>query len=362
MVMDTGSKVLFFFSALGAFNGLILSIYFCFFSAKKNLPSYLLAALLLVLSIRIGKSVAYFFDYGLPKIYLQLGLTACFFIGPFLYFFIKSEIFQLRKIPKSWIWQTIGWLLTILTVGIRYPYQEFPSLWRNLFIPLIYLQWGLHIAFSIFLLIPLLKKWGRKEKLKPFEIWVLTICATVLILFVSYVWSILNITKGSYINAAVFFSLIIYLVAFVLLYRRKANDLSSFSVQKYADKQLNDDETLLVMANLNSAMKEKKLFKNPNLKLNDLAKEMEISGHQLSQILNDKVERSFTLFINEYRIDEACKLLLAGNNPKMEAIGLVVGFNSRSTFFSTFKKLKGTTPALFQQQHAVSSVAHDILA
>jgi AraC-like DNA-binding protein len=359
--MDFGNKVLFFLSGLGAFNGLILSIYFFFFSAKKHLSNYLFAALLLVLSIRIGKSVAYFFDYGLPKIYLQLGLTACFFIGPFLYFFIKSEISLVRKMPKSWIGQTTSWLLIILTVGIMYPYQVFPSLWRTLFIPLIYLQWGLYIAFSFFLLIPLLKKWRRKEKLKPFEIWVLTICTAVLILFVSYVWSIFNITKGSYINAAVFFSLIIYLVVFVLLYRRKANDLSSFSAQKYADKKLNDNEAQVIIDNLKKVITEKELFKNPGLKINDLAKEIKISAHQLSQILNDKVERNFTLFINEYRIDEACKLLLAENNPKIEAIGFEVGFNSRSTFFSTFKKLKGTTPALYQQQNAASSVSQNIL-
>ncbi len=66
--MDFGTKLLFFVSALGAFNGLVLSVYFFFFSTKKNLSNYLFAALLLVLSIRIGKSVAYFFDYCLPKI------------------------------------------------------------------------------------------------------------------------------------------------------------------------------------------------------------------------------------------------------------------------------------------------------
>jgi AraC-like DNA-binding protein len=354
--MDFGSKVLFFMSALGAFNGLVLSIYFFFFSAKKHLSNYFFAALLLVLSIRIGKSVAYFFDYGLPKIYLQLGLNACFFIGPFLYFFIKSEISQLRKIPRSWIWQTIGWLLIILTGGIMYPYQEFPSLWRTLFIPLIYLQWGLYITFSIFQLMPLLKKWGRKEKLKPFEIWLLTICAAVLILFVSYVWSILNITKGSYINAAVFFSLIIYLVVFVLLYRRKANDLSSFSAQKYGDKKLDENEAQLIIENLKKVMKEKELFKNPELRIDDIAKEIKISAHQLSQILNDNFERNFTLFVNEYRIQEACKMLMSGNDHKIEAIGFDVGFNSRSTFFATFKKLKGTTPTLYQQQHPSGAV------
>jgi hypothetical protein len=67
-LMDTGSKVLFFVSALGAFNGLILSIYFFFFSAKRRLSNYMFAALLLVLSIRIAKSVALLFVYGLPKI------------------------------------------------------------------------------------------------------------------------------------------------------------------------------------------------------------------------------------------------------------------------------------------------------
>jgi AraC-like DNA-binding protein len=359
--MDIGSKVLFFFSALGAFNGLILSIYFFFFTSKKHLSNYFLGSLLLVLSIRIGKSVAYFFDYGLPKMYLQIGLTACFFIGPFLYFFVKSEIFQTRKMPKSWIVQTVFWLMLIVAVGVIYPYESLPFLWGNYFVPFIYLQWGLYISFSVILLIPVLKKVISKEKLMPFEIWVLAICGAVVLFFISYVWAYLNITKGSYLNGAIYFSFVIYLIVFVLLYRKKANDLSSFSLQKYADKKLNDDEAEAIIGKLRSVMAEKELFKNPNLKLNDLAREVEISVHQLSQILNDKIAKNFTLFINEHRIDEACKLLLAGNNPKIEAIGFEVGFNSRSTFFSTFKKLKGTTPTLFQEQRAASSISQDIL-
>jgi len=347
--MSFGDKVLFFFSALGAFNGLMLSIYFFFFTSKKHLSNYFLGALLFVLSIRIGKSVAYFFDYGLPKIYLQIGLTACFFIGPFLYFYIRSEINQTRKLPGSWTWQMVCWLFIILLVGTVYPYHRFPPVWGNYIIPLIYLQWGLYIAFSVFLLIPLLKKAGRKEKLKPFEKWILTICGGVLILFTSYVWAILNITKGSYINGAVYFSLIIYIVVFILLYRKKTNDLSSFSTQKYADKKLDSAEAQLIIGKLKRAMTEKELFKNPNLKVNDLAKEINVSGHQLSQVLNDNIEKNFTLFVNEYRINEACKILSENTNLTIDAIGDEVGFNAKSTFFSTFKKIKGMTPSVYQQ-------------
>src|ERR1041385_6999687 len=91
ITMTFGNNLLFFFSALGAFNGLIAGIYFLFFTAKKNLSDYFLGALLIALSIRIGKSVAYFFDYNLSRTILQFGLTACLFIGPFLYFFVKTE-------------------------------------------------------------------------------------------------------------------------------------------------------------------------------------------------------------------------------------------------------------------------------
>lgn len=349
--MGFGDKVLFFFSSLGAFNGLILSIYFIFFASKKHLSNYLLGALLLVLSIRIGKSVAYFFDYNLPKLYLQIGLTACFFIGPFLHFFIKSEMGQIRSLPKSWIWQIVFWLFIIVLVGAIYPYESFPPLWRKYIIPLIYLQWGLYIAFSVFLLIPLLKKMFQKEPLKPFEKWILTICGGVLILFALYVWAILGSIKGSYITGSVCFSLIIYLVVFILLYRKKANDLSSFSTQKYVDKKLNYGEAQLIIDKLQRVMTEKELFKNPNLKVHDLAKEINVSGHQLSQVLNDNIEKNFTLFVNEYRINEACKILLENTNLTIDAIGDEVGFNSKSTFFATFKRLKGLTPSVYQQSN-----------
>lgn len=346
------NKALFFFSYLGVFNGLILSIYFFFFTSKKHLSGYLLGALLLVLSIRIGKSVAYFFDYQLSRTYLQIGLTACFFIGPFLYFFIKAETSQVRKLPKSWLWQLLLWFFVIVVVGIAYPYQRFPRLWGQTIIPLIYLQWGVYVAFSIFLLIPLLKKIARRESTKPFEKWILVICTAVTILWVSYVWAYLNITKGSYINGALWFSLVIYLVVFTLLYRKKTNDLFSFSSRKYADKKLDPEDAQRIIGKLERAMQEKQLFKNPDLKLNDLAREISVSGHQLSQVLNERIKKNFTLFVNEYRINEACNMLAQHTNLTIEAIGDEVGFNSKSTFFATFKRIKGVTPSAYQQSIA----------
>lgn len=347
--MSTGDKLLFFFSCLGAFNGIILGLYFLFFSSRKHISGYLLGALLLVLSLRIGKSVVYFFDRNLPKTYLQIGLTACFFIGPFLYFFITAEVRQLRSLPRKWIAQLLCWAVVIVGVGIIVPYEYYPRAWGKTIIPLIYLQWGLYVALSVFQLIPLLKRVIRREPVKTFEKWMLVICGAVTLLFITYVWAILNITKGSYINGALWFSFILYGVVFSLLYRKKTNDLFALSGQKYADKKIDTDEADRIAQRLKKLMIEKELFRNPNLKVGDLAREIHVPGHQLSQVLNDHIEKNFTLFVNEYRIEEACRILSASTRLTIDAVGDEVGFNSKSTFYASFKKIKGLTPSAYQQ-------------
>jgi AraC-like DNA-binding protein len=159
-----------------------------------------------------------------------------------------------------------------------------------------------------------------------------------------------------YITGSIAFSFMLYFIVVFILYRKKNLPLWSSDTVKYGSKKLGEGEASIIQSRLEKVMLEKGLFKNPDLKLADLASELTIPPHQLSQLLNDNLGKGFTAYVNEYRINEACKLLLAGDNPKIEAIGFEVGFNSRSTFFAAFKKLKGTTPSLFQHQHISASV------
>jgi AraC-like DNA-binding protein len=350
MTMTFGNNLLFFFSALGAFNGFIAGIYFLFFTAKKNLSNYLLGALLIALSIRIGKSVAYFFDHDLSRTVLQFGLTVCLFIGPLLYFFVKTEVRQVRKLPVSWSVQLVAWLVIILVAGLLFPYMNFPRLWRHYIIPAIYLQWGVYIGLTGTLVAPLFKKIRGAEKLKPFEKWILIISTAIFLIFIAYVWSIVNITKGSYITGPLCFTLISYFVICILLYRKKANDLSSFAAQKYGDRKLDEEEARQIIARLQNVMSGKELFRNPNLKVGDLAREIDVPIHQLSRVLNDSLQKNFTVFVNEYRVEAACKMLAHQTNYTIEAVGSEVGFNSKSTFFAAFKKLKGLTPNAYMRE------------
>jgi AraC-like DNA-binding protein len=69
-------------------------------------------------------------------------------------------------------------------------------------------------------------------------------------------------------------------------------------------------------------------------------------------LLNDNLGKSFALFINEYRIEEAKHLLKENNSFTLEAIGFEAGFSSKSTFYATFKKVTGQTPSEFKKQHS----------
>ncbi|PTS95115.1 DNA-binding protein [Pedobacter sp. HMWF019] len=356
--MNAGKEFLFFFSALGAFNGLVLSAYFLFFTRKKYLANYFLGALLFALSIRIGKSVLFYFDGHLPKIYLQIGLSACFFIGPCLYFFIKSSLVQAQIVPKSWKWCFVGLIAFVLIVGAMFPYESRPDLWNAYFANAIYVQWFVFLVATGILLKGRLKKlFSKEERLKTSETWLFTVFFGNIIVFLFYFLALVRVSFSSYIIGAVVFSFILYLIIFILLYRNKTDDLFSLSPNKYSGKKVNDQDASILLVRLDKMMMEKQVYKDPDLKLNDLSKGIQISGHQLSQLLNDNLGKNFTTFVNEFRIQEACKIISSNDQLTLESVGYDVGFNSKSTFFAAFKKIKGTTPAVYQQRFREGYIA-----
>lgn len=348
--MDIGKEVLFFFSVVGAFNGILLGIFLLFFTQKKYLANNFLAGLLLAVSVRITKSVFLYFDRGLPKIYLQIGLSACFFIGPFLYYFVRSAVTPLEKTPRRWIWILIALAVLMLGVGIAVPYAEYPVLWKKVVTRAIYLQWfGFLLASGIRIRDLLGKLFQRSYTLKPAETWISMIFLGNTLIFLLYFASMINAPFTSYISGSVAFSLIVYLMITLVIYKKKTDELFLLLPDKPVVKKLNESDAGIWLGKLEKVMADKAVYKNPDLKLHDLSREIQVSGHQLSALLNDGLGKNFTTYINEWRIDEACKMIATEQHLTLEAIGYEVGFNSKSTFFAAFKKVKGITPSSYQQ-------------
>jgi AraC-like DNA-binding protein/tetratricopeptide (TPR) repeat protein len=98
---------------------------------------------------------------------------------------------------------------------------------------------------------------------------------------------------------------------------------------------------------LKTIMETDKLFLRSDLTLSELARKLNTNTSYLSKVINDITQQNFSNYLNQYRIEEACKILSepGSRNLTIEGIAQTVGFNSKSAFNAAFKKIKNATPS-----------------
>lgn len=123
--------------------------------------------------------------------------------------------------------------------------------------------------------------------------------------------------------------------------------------EKYKNSKYSPEEINTNYENLIKYIDSHQPYLNSELSLQKLAMSLNISAHLLSQIINQKEGKNFFDFINYYRIEEAKRLLSDSkyNHHSVEGIGYDCGFNTKATFYSTFKKHVGATPADYKKRH-----------
>lgn len=346
--MDISRELLFFFSALGAFNGIVLSLYFLFRAKPKHISNQFLGAFLLMMSIRTGKSVFFYFNPDLSFHYLQFGLTACLFIGPFLYFYIKSITQPEKNIARTWKFHFLMLLGLAIVVGSLHPFKTNVTLWRPYFIKGIYYIWFVYSLLAAYQLRATLKKMvDRNQTLSALDVWMITILIGNFLVWFAYNYSRFT----SYITGALTFTFLFYLAILFLFFNKKKRSIIFNNAVKYADKKIDENQASELLNKLVAVMKTEKLYKNANLKSAEVAKKIGLTTHQFSQLLNDNLKKNFAAFVNEYRIEAAKEQLKQNKNFTLEAIAYDCGFNSKSTFYTYFKKIVGKTPAQYRSSN-----------
>lgn len=94
-------------------------------------------------------------------------------------------------------------------------------------------------------------------------------------------------------------------------------------------------------------MTKTKAYLNPELSLNDLCRDLCTNRTYMSNAFSE-MGTNFNAFVNKYRVSEAITLLSSKPDCSLQDIWPMCGFNSQSTFYSSFKNLTGLTPLQFR--------------
>ena len=110
---------------------------------------------------------------------------------------------------------------------------------------------------------------------------------------------------------------------------------------------LSAERMQLIASKLEHAMKEDKLFLQDNLSLNKLSESISETENHISETLSQFLHTKFFQFVNSFRVEEA-KKALQDRDKLITSIAFDVGFNSKSTFNTAFKKIVGYSPSAYR--------------
>jgi AraC-like DNA-binding protein len=156
------------------------------------------------------------------------------------------------------------------------------------------------------------------------------------------------------INLWTFSSVFIYCLIYKGLYQFKLSN------DQYEIKTILKNSTEKSASTVNNAnphfqklieiLENEKAYQNPNLSRDTVAQQLGISSGYLSQIIKNNTALSFSDFINSYRVNDVKEMIKNStfNKYSLLSIGLECGFNSKTSFYTNFKKETGLTPKEFR--------------
>lgn len=121
---------------------------------------------------------------------------------------------------------------------------------------------------------------------------------------------------------------------------------------------LNDEKSNQLFTQLEKYMNDG-LYRDSSLSLDKAAGVLSTNRTYLSQVVNEHSGKSFSSYVNEYRLNEAVELLSdPDNTDALKTIGSKVGFTSPSNFYTLFRQRVGVSPSVFREN--IKNIEKDI--
>ena len=346
--------------AIIAVLGLLIGFVLLFGRSKFSRGERRLSAVVFSASVILVSYILMWTGYNAKFQYLQnIWHILVFLIGPSLYFYLK-DTFKEEYTKKELAW-----------------HYAFPAAIALLLLPAILRNFGVENSFSsdfyrvgsapalmighlLFYTI-LIYKMTKNEWQVDANIKVWTKVVTYgMIAYTAAFLSYFVLVRCSFFNPewdyAISFvmALGILAIAYMGLVQQRvfrSEPIGHFlPVKKYKTSSLTDSASQSIKRGMERLLKEEQVFKENELRLADLAAYLDVSYHQLSQVINEHYGVNFFELINKYRVEHVKKLLADPNYSHFTIIQIAfeAGFNNKASFNRYFKKEIGMTPSAYR--------------
>ena len=294
---------------------------------------------------------------------LELAIVVLFFYYCKILVGIKETIRSLQWGLGLSFLIAFGWLFFTLVMHWFFPNREEGGIFStiSLLVQLIVRSW--HVFLPVILLSCMRRGLSWKaflsSSLKQIEAWVRLNTMVVIVHGLFRVGAVLFASSDfvsvvRWIDLA-FFSIISYLLTFLFISVPETiySEFKRGNLSRGIDKKarFSKEEIQNFSQRLEALMREEKLYLDSELSLNDLSERMALSVHQLSELINQGHGLNFNDYINQFRVEEFKNLLLQSRfaNDTLLAVAFEAGFNSKTTFNTSFKKFTGLTPSQYKR-------------
>ncbi|MDD5391400.1 MAG: helix-turn-helix domain-containing protein [Thiothrix sp.] len=130
---------------------------------------------------------------------------------------------------------------------------------------------------------------------------------------------------------------------------RLSTEVEEAARETYAVSTLSNVDCDAMLTRLANLMDQEQLYQQTELDLPMLAAQMELSPHQLSELINTRLGKGFSRYIREYRVEAAEDLLLDKPSMPVLSVGMEVGFASQSNFYDAFREMTGMSPGQYRK-------------
>jgi AraC-like DNA-binding protein len=119
-------------------------------------------------------------------------------------------------------------------------------------------------------------------------------------------------------------------------------------------REIDNKESEEAIRRIKSYMEREEPYLEPSLTISDLSKQVNLPLKELSVLINQNLNQHFFDFVNEYRIKRAMEILSDTSKNDLTILEILyeVGFNSKSSFNTAFKKYTKVTPTQYRKKYS----------